>query len=127
MRPVDEEWQDSGRNNGASREGGDEQNERKSFNPNFSSDNHLKGERRPRRRIGDTGHSNFDASAGQGRSYRQNNGDYNNDRGGYNNDRGGYNNNRGGYNNNRGGYNNNRGGYNNNRGGYNNNRGGYNN
>ena len=131
MRPVDEEWQDSGRNNGASREGGDEQNERKSFNPNFSSDNHLKGERRPRRRIGDTNHSNFDPNGGQGRPYRQNNGDYNNDRGGYNNDRGGYNNNRGGYNNNRGGgYNNNRGGgYNNNRGGgYNNNRGGgYNN
>ena len=118
MRPVDEEWQDSGRNNGASREGGDEQNERKSFNPNFSSDNHLKGERRPRRRIGDTNHSNFDPNGGQGRPYRQNNGDYNNDRGGYNNDRGGYNNNRGGYNNNNrgGGYNNNRGGgYNNNR------------
>ncbi len=133
MRPLDEDWQDSGRNSNAGREAGDEQNERKSFNPNFSSDNRLKGERRPRRRIGDNSHFNADSNAagngGQGGRYSRpnNGGDYNNDyRGGYNNNRGGYNNNRGGgYN--RGGYNNNRGGgYNNNRGGYNNNRG-YNN
>ncbi len=150
MKPFDDEMQqDFERNSGA-----EQQRERRSFNPNFTADNHLK--RAPRRRVGDTrvpvGEQN---GGGYNRGYNNdggyNNRGYNND-GGYNNNRGGgyYNNNRGGYNRdngdgynggynrdnngeggyNEGGYNNNRGGgYNNNRGGgYNNNRGGgYNN
>ena len=147
MKPFDDEMQqDFERNSGA------EQRERRSFNPNFTADNHLK--RAPRRRVGDTrvpvGEQN---GGGYNRGYNNdggyNNRGYNND-GGYNNNRGGYYNNNRGYNRdngdggynggynrdngdggyNDGGYNNNRGGgYNNNRGGgYNNNRGGgYNN
>ncbi len=124
MRPADENWQDSGRNNGAEGEG---QNERKSFNPNFTSDNRVKGgEHRTRRRIG--AGSSFSQEGENRGGY--NHGGYNNNRGGgYGNNRGGgYGNNRGGgYGNNRGGYGNNHGGYNNNRGydnnGYNDNRG----
>ena len=127
MKPFDDEMQqDFERNSGA------EQRERRSFNPNFTADNHLK--RAPRRRVGDTRVPVGEQNGGYNRGYN-NDGGYNNR--GYNND-GGYNNNRGGYyNNNRGGYgdngynggynrdNNGEGGYNNNRGGgYNNNRGG---
>ena len=134
MKPFDDEMQqDFERNSGA------EQRERRSFNPNFTADNHLK--RAPRRRVGDTRVPVGEQNGGYNRGYNNdggyNNRGYNND-GGYNNNRGGYyNNNRGGYgdngynggynrdNNGEGGYNNNRGGgYNNNRGGYNNNRGG---
>jgi 23S rRNA pseudouridine2605 synthase len=146
MKPFDDEMQqDFERNSGA------EQRERRSFNPNFTADNHLK--RAPRRRVGDTRVPVGEQNGGYNRGYNNdggynnrgynNDGGYNNNRGGYyNNNRGGYgdngynggynrdNNGEGGYNNNRGGgYNNNRGGgYNNNRGGgYNNNGGGYNN
>ena len=127
MKPFDDEMQqDFERNSGA------EQRERRSFNPNFTADNHLK--RAPRRRVGDTRVPVGEQNGGYNRGYN-NDGGYNNR--GYNND-GGYNNNRGGYyNNNRGGYgdngynggynrdNNGDGGYNNNRGGgFNNNRGG---
>ena len=135
MKPFDDEMQqDFERNSGA------EQRERRSFNPNFTADNHLK--RAPRRRVGDTRVPVGEQNGGYNNDGGYNNRGYNND-GGYNNNRGGYyNNNRGGYgdngynggynrdNNGEGGYNNNRGGgYNNNRGGgYNNNRGGgYNN
>ncbi len=153
MYPYEEEWQkDSGRNYSAENNDGDNQRERKSFNPNFNSENRVirnnadPAAKRPRRRIGDsTTRFNVenDSEYQNNRPYRPNN-RYNNNGGGYDNNNGGYNNrgynNRGynndnqgngdaegGYNNNRGGYNNNRGGYNNNRGGYNNNRGGYNN
>ena len=123
MKPFDDEMQqDFERNSGA------EQRERRSFNPNFTADNHLK--RAPRRRVGDTRVPVGEQNGGYNRGYN-NDGGYNNR--GYNND-GGYNNNRGGYyNNNRGGYGDNgyNGGYNrdnNGEGGYNNNRGGgYNN
>lgn len=156
MKPFEENWQqDSGRKFNAGRDG-ENQSEKRSFNPNFSSDNRLRegnssAVRRPRKRVGETRY-NVDNDQ-PNRQYRPNNG-YNN-REGYNNggysehrnynNRGGYNNRgnydeggRGGYDNNRrGGYNNsdnyygnsqnNGGGYNN--GGYNNggNRGGYNN
>lgn len=145
MKPFEENWQqDSGRNFSADREG-ENQSEKKSFNPNFSSDNKLNrsssddaGAKRPRRRVGESRLNVENDYSGNKPSYRQNNndyqqrgrGDYDNNGGGYNGG-GGYNNNRsaGGYSNNRsGGYNNNRGGsdYTNNRGGgdYNNNRGG---
>ena len=119
MKPFDDEMQqDFERNSGA------EQRERRSFNPNFTADNHLK--RAPRRRVGDTRVPVGEQNGGYNRGYN-NDGGYNNR--GYNND-GGYNNNRGGYyNNNRGGYGDNgyNGGYNrdnNGEGGYNNNRGG---
>ena len=39
MRPLDEDWQDSGRNFDAENEG--EVRARKSFNPNFSSENRV--------------------------------------------------------------------------------------
>ncbi|HOI26570.1 MAG TPA: pseudouridine synthase [Paludibacteraceae bacterium] len=145
MKPFEENWQqDSGRNFSADREG-ENQSEKKSFNPNFSSDNKLNrsssddaGAKHPRRRVGESRLNVENDYSGNKPSYRQNNndyqqrgrGDYDNNGGGYNGG-GGYNNNRsaGGYSNNRsGGYNNNRGGsdYTNNRGGgdYNNNRGG---
>ena len=149
MKPFDENWQqDSGRNFSADRDG-ENQGEKKSFNPNFSSDNRLNsGAKRPRKRISETRFNvENDYSSNNRPNYRSNSdyqprrnnqdgeggyqprNNYNNNRGGYNNNRGGYNNNRGGYNNNGGGYNNgynNNGGYNNNQG-YGNNEGGYNN
>ena len=155
MYPNEEEWQkDSGRNYSAENNDGEIQRERKSFNPNFNSDNRVvrnnadPSAKRPRRRIGESTRYNMenDGEYQNNRPYRPNN-RYNNNGGGYDNNGGGYNNrnynnyrdndNQGNGNydgdyrpNNRGGYNNNRGGgYNNNRGGgYNNNRGGgYNN
>ena len=155
MYPNEEEWQkDSGRNYSAENNDGEIQRERKSFNPNFNSDNRVvrnntdPSAKRPRRRIGESTRYNMenDGEYQNSRPYRPNN-RYNNG-GGYDNNGGGYNNrnynnyrdndNQGNgnyegeyrpnnrYNNNGGGYNNNRGGgYNNNRGGgYNNNRGG---
>lgn len=134
MKPFEENWQqDSGRKFNAGRDG-ENQNERKSFNPNFSSDNRLNKSnndsdnsvKRPRKRVGET-QTRFNVENGNQSRPRQN--DYNQRRGGYEqrpHNNGGYNN-RGGYDNNRGGGydNNNRSGYDNNRGGYDNNRGGY--
>ncbi|MBR2260455.1 MAG: rRNA pseudouridine synthase [Paludibacteraceae bacterium] len=117
MKPFDEDLQeDSVRNYNA--EGSENaQPVRKSFNPNFTEDNKLShpadGQRRPRKRVGETTRFSQGTDYSNNRPYRPRN-DYNQD-GGYG--RGGYNNR--GYNNNRGGYNNNRsynGGYNN--GGY---------
>ncbi|MBP7780699.1 MAG: rRNA pseudouridine synthase [Paludibacteraceae bacterium] len=137
MRPTDDNWQNSGRNEAGNE--GEGQSEKKSFNPNFSNDNkvirgnNVNGERRQRRHIGETRFVNPDARM-SGRPFRsgsdyQNNGDSQGNNGGYGNNRGGgYGDNRGGgYGNNRGGgYGDNRGGgYGNNRGGgYGDNRGG---
>ena len=128
MKPTDENWQESGRNNA----GSNENNEKKSYNPNFDNDNKLirsNNERHQRRRIGENSSDDYSDSRPY-RPYRSNNNsDYNrnsnSDQSNYGN-RGGYNGNRGGgYNSNRGGYDSNRsGGYNSNRGGYNSNRGG---
>ena len=122
MRPTDEDWQDSVRNNaGKDAEG---QGERKSFNPNFTSDNKLVrggGDRRPRRRIGG-GDSQFTPEEPRQRRNNYGNGSYQNARqGGYNGgNRSDYGGNRGGYQ--QRGYSNN--GYNNDReGGYQNNDG----
>jgi 23S rRNA pseudouridine2605 synthase len=154
MKPFEENWQqDSGRKFNVGRDG-ENQNERKSYNPNFSNDNRSNKSdspiKKPRKRVGESRFNVADHSSNRPRSndYQrrsnydsdpQNSQDNNShNRSGYNNNYrtnnynqgGGYNSNREGYNNNRnGGYNNNREGYNNNRnGGYNNNReGGYSN
>lgn len=130
MRPLDEEWQDSGRNFDAENEG--EVRARKSFNPNFTSENRVRstspdGVKRPRRRVGEAPRYNVEESGdySNNHQFRPNNNGYNNNRR-YNNNRGGsyggnhnYGNNRpnnygGGYNRNNNYGNNN---YNNNYGG----------
>lgn len=130
MRPLDEDWQDSGRNFDAENEG--EVRARKSFNPNFTSENRVRsaspdGVKRPRRRVGEAPRYNVEESGdySNNHQYRPNNNGYNNNRR-YNNNRGGsyggnhnYGNNRsnnygGGYNRNNNYGNNN---YNNNYGG----------
>ena len=139
MYPNEEEWQkDSGRNYSAENNDGEIQRERKSFNPNFNSDNRVvrnnadPSAKRPRRRIGESTRYNMenDGEYQNNRPYRPNN-RYNNNGGGYDNNGGGYNNRN--YNNYRDNDNQGNGNYDgdyrpNNRGGYNNNRGGgYNN
>lgn len=130
MRPLDEDWQDSGRNFDAENEG--EVRARKSFNPNFTSENRVRSAspdrvKRPRRRVGEAPRYNVEESGdySNNHQYRPNNNGYNNNRR-YNNNRGGsyggnhnYGNNRsnnygGGYNRNNNYGNNN---YNNNYGG----------
>jgi len=130
MKPFEENWQDSGRKY-VGRDG-ENQNERRSFNPNFSSENRLNRSnnsddsvKKVRKRIGDTPRTNVDGNSGGGGYNRPRNNDYqprerrsydggNNGGGGYeqrnyrsnNNSGGGYNNNRGNYGNNDNGENN---------------------
>lgn len=125
MRPLDEDWQDSGRNFDAENEG--EVRARKSFNPNFSSENRVvrsgsDGVKRPRRRVGETTRFNVEESgdySNNNHQYRSNNGYNNNNRHfSNNNNRGGsYGGNRN-YGNNRSNYG---GGYNNRNNNYGNN------
>ncbi len=148
MKPFEENWQDSGRNFNAGRDD-ENQNERRSFNPNFSSENRLNrpnnsdpSGKKVRKRIGDT-RINVDGNSGgynkprnndyqprerrsyDGGNYEQRNHQRSNS-GGYNN-RGNYGNYESGENNSyprRNNYNQNSGGYNNNyRNNYNNERG----
>ena len=59
MKPFEENWkQDSGRKFNAGRDG-ENQSEKRSFNPNFSRDNRLRegnssAVRKPRKRVGET-------------------------------------------------------------------------
>ncbi len=125
MKPFDEDWQDDSVRNYNAKENSDSQSGRKSYNPNFTSDNKLRGgdgdaPRRPRKRVGEaTSYTPQESEYSSRGGYRPRN-NYNG--GGYNNggNRGGYSNNRGGYNGGNRGYNN----YNNggNDGGYGNNR-----
>ena len=86
MRPLDEEWQDSGRNFDAENEG--EVRARKSFNPNFTSENRVRsaspdGVKRPRRRVGEAPRYNVEESGdySNNHQYRPNNNGYNNNAG----------------------------------------------
>ena len=152
MKPFEENWQqDSGRKFNASRDG-ENQNERRSFNPNFSNENRLNRSndssdpsvKKTRKRVGET---RFNVDGGynnrprtndyQQRDTRRGNYDggnnysdqrnYRDNNGGYNNNR---DNNRGNYDNNGGNYHSHRNNYNQNSGynnNYRNNNGNYNN
>jgi 23S rRNA pseudouridine2605 synthase len=140
MKPFEESWQDSGRKYTGRDD--ENQNERRSFNPNFSSENRLNRSnsnidpsvKKVRKRIGDT-RTNVESNNG---GYRPRNNDYqprerrsydSGNSGGYPEQRN-YRSNNGGYNNNRGNYGNENGDNNGNyprRNNYNQNNGGYNN
>ncbi len=121
MKPFEENWQqDSGRKFNAGRDG-ENQNERKSFNPNFSNENRLNRSndgsdssiKKPRKRVGETrvnvDNNNYNrprTNDYQPRDTRRGNYDGNN----YSDQRNNYRDNNGGYNNSRGNYQNNNGG-----------------